>query len=223
MKKGIVIGITVILYAGLVFANDVDTHKKHNDASLAQNEEHIHKMGEMDDHMKHNLTAAKDENLGVCPVMGGKAAQKYAYEYEGKTYNFCCPGCIDAFKENPEKYMNKIKEFKLEAYQFGFEPERIVVSKGDIVRLLATSRDVNHGVSIKEYDINVPVKKGEVTKIEFIAEKAGEFEILCSVYCGKGHRKMKAYFIVEESSEKSEKQNRESNRMDNKNMIKKMK
>ena len=29
--------------------------------------------------------------------------------YKGKTYYFCCTGCRDAFKDNPEKY---IKEFE---------------------------------------------------------------------------------------------------------------
>jgi Cu+-exporting ATPase len=29
------------------------------------------------------------------------------YEYEGKTYYFCCPGCIDQFKADPEKYIKK--------------------------------------------------------------------------------------------------------------------
>ena len=37
----------------------------------------------------------------------------------------------------------------------------------------------------------------ETKKIEFIADKSGEFSILCSVYCGKGHHEMKAKLIVE--------------------------
>jgi YHS domain-containing protein len=27
------------------------------------------------------------------------------YEYEGKTFYFCCEGCKDAFIKNPEKYI----------------------------------------------------------------------------------------------------------------------
>jgi cytochrome c oxidase subunit 2 len=85
----------------------------------------------------------------------------------------------------------------LEAYKYGFSPERIVVKKGEIVKLLATSRDIPHGVSIKEYGINERVEPGKVNNIEFIADKAGEFDILCSVYCGSGHHSMKAKLIVE--------------------------
>lgn len=48
----------------------------------------------------------------VCPVSGDKIneATKATYEYKGKIYNFCCVMCIDEFKEDPEKYIEKIKE-----------------------------------------------------------------------------------------------------------------
>ena len=91
-----------------------------------------------------------------------------------------------------------VKEFNLEAFQFGYSPDTIVVNKGDVVKIHATSRDVPHGFFIKEYGINEKVEKGKVKDIEFIADKAGEFEIICSVYCGGGHHRMKAKLIVEE-------------------------
>lgn len=93
---------------------------------------------------------------------------------------------------------SKIKDIKLEAYQYGFSPDPVVVKKGDIVRLKVTSRDVTHGMHIKEYGINLSVKKGEVKEIEFLADKAGKFDIICSVYCGRGHSEMKGRLIVEE-------------------------
>lgn len=93
---------------------------------------------------------------------------------------------------------SKIKEINLEAYQFGYEPEEIVVKKGDIVRLLISSRDVVHEVYIKEYGISARAEKGKIKKVEFIARKSGKFPILCSVYCGRGHSGMKAVLIVEE-------------------------
>jgi len=92
----------------------------------------------------------------------------------------------------------QVEEFDLQVYQYGYSPERIVVKKGNIVKLHATSRDVPHGIFIKEYGINITVKKGVVEEIEFVADKAGEFDILCSVYCGRGHHSMKAKLIVEE-------------------------
>ena len=164
-------------------------------SNIYAQEHHMHGHGEHKDMMKK---AVSESDFGICPVMRESASEEYYYEYNGKTYYFCCPMCIEKFKQNPDEYISKIKEFNLEAYQFGFTPDIITVKKGDIVKLLAYSRDVIHGVYIKEYGINVPVNKGKVTKIEFIADKAGEFEILCSVYCGGGHNTMKAKLIVKE-------------------------
>ena len=69
-------------------------------------------------------TAAKDsvtqvkkaENAGnkICPVSGEAIDEKLksAYEYEGKIYNFCCAMCIDDFKKDPQKYIQKVEEQK---------------------------------------------------------------------------------------------------------------
>lgn len=29
---------------------------------------------------------------------------EYKYEYQGKTYYFCCGECLEEFKKNPSKY-----------------------------------------------------------------------------------------------------------------------
>jgi YHS domain-containing protein len=56
--------------------------------------------------------ANKDE-AGVptqCPVMGTKFKVEegsIAADYNGKTYYLCCPGCVEPFKNDPEKYLNK--------------------------------------------------------------------------------------------------------------------
>ena len=52
------------------------------------------------------LLAAERVNQ-LCPVSGDKigASGKFSYDYQGKTYGFCCLKCIKAFKKNPEKYL----------------------------------------------------------------------------------------------------------------------
>jgi len=61
--------------------------------------------------------AAQVQDAGnkVCPVMGNpiNEDEKATYEYEGKIYNFCCAGCIEEFKANPEKYIKIIEEEKI--------------------------------------------------------------------------------------------------------------
>jgi xanthine dehydrogenase accessory factor len=41
----------------------------------------------------------------VCGMEVEIATAKYTYDYEGKTYYFCAPGCKLAFRRNPEEYL----------------------------------------------------------------------------------------------------------------------
>jgi len=113
-----------------------------------------------------------------------------------KKHSSSCAACAQLFKSNPKLYAARLKKIHIQAYQFGFSPKKIVVKQGDIVRLIATSRDVPHGIYIKDYGINVTVKKGKQRVIEFIANKPGKFMIHCSVYCGHGHHKMHGFLVV---------------------------
>ena len=85
---------------------------------------------------------------------------------------------------------------EVEAFQFGFDPEKIVVRQGEDVRLKALSTDVPHGIGIEALDIDRTLDPGEEEIIEFTAETAGEFHIHCTVYCGAGHGDMHAELKV---------------------------
>lgn len=89
-----------------------------------------------------------------------------------------------------------VKEFKMTAKQFVFEPDTIEVNKGDKVRLIVTSTDVAHGITIPQYGINEKLAPGKPVTIEFMADREGTFEAFCSVFCGAGHQKMKGKIIV---------------------------
>ena len=84
------------------------------------------------------------------------------------------------------------------AKKFEFDPSVIRVKKGEKVRLIITATDHDHGFKLDTFDVNQVLKKGDPTTIEFTADKVGEFEFKCSVYCGMGHRKMKGKLVVEE-------------------------
>lgn len=69
------------------------------------------------EHSAKTTTAEKGAiNAGnkICPVTDSPIDEKTkaTYEYKGKTYNFCCPMCIDEFKKDPEKYIEKIEREK---------------------------------------------------------------------------------------------------------------
>ena len=45
-----------------------------------------------------------------CPVMGGSVDGKTFIQYQGRRIDFCCDGCPQAFKANPAKYLDKMKQ-----------------------------------------------------------------------------------------------------------------
>lgn len=53
------------------------------------------------------LAAAEAVNQ-FCPVSGDSVNSngKFSYDYQGKTYGFCCLKCVKAFKKNPGKYLS---------------------------------------------------------------------------------------------------------------------
>ncbi len=89
-------------------------------------------------------------------------------------------------------------EFTMTAKNFEFDPDTITVKKGEKVRLIITAADHDHGFKLEALDIDQVLKKGDTETIEFTATKAGTFEFKCSVYCGRGHRRMKGKLVVEE-------------------------
>ena len=90
----------------------------------------------------------------------------------------------------------EVKEIKVTARQFQFEPSTIEVNKGDKVRLVVTSVDVPHGIAIREYGINERLEVNKPTTIEFTADKEGTVTAFCSVFCGSGHSNMKGKIVV---------------------------
>lgn len=99
-------------------------------------------------------------------------------------------------QQNEKITTGEIKEFKITAKQFQFEPSTIEVNKGDKVRLIVTSIDVPHGFAISEYGINERLDPGKPVTIEFTADKQGTFTAFCSVFCGSGHNNMKGKIVV---------------------------
>ncbi len=46
----------------------------------------------------------------TCPVMEGKINPELYVDHNGRRIYFCCQGCVDTFKKDPEKYMKKVDE-----------------------------------------------------------------------------------------------------------------
>jgi cytochrome c oxidase subunit 2 len=89
------------------------------------------------------------------------------------------------------------KVVEITARRFAFEPSQIEVTEGDRVRLVVKSADGVHGLEIKKFKIEKRIPRGgEEVTIDFVANAAGTFPILCSEYCGEGHEDMKGLLVV---------------------------
>lgn len=107
--------------------------------------------------------------------------------------------CISTFLYGEElsgELEDGVRVVKVEAFRYGFTPDPVVVKEGDYVRLEITTKDVKHGIGIKEYKINAAIPPEETTIVEFLANKTGEFKVKCTVFCGFGHGRMKAVLRV---------------------------
>ena len=102
-----------------------------------------------------------------------------------------------AWAKQVKDNIDPVKTFDVIASQFKFEPATITVAEGDTVRLRLRSADRTHGIGIKAFRVKALIPKvGETVTVEFVADRAGTFDITCSEYCGTGHRAMKGKLIV---------------------------
>ena len=79
------------------------------------------------------------------------------------------------------------REINLEAWQYDWSEPTITVRSGELVRIIATSKDVSHGMAIPEINFNMRIEAGRTTVGEFMAPAPGEYAYGCSVACGPGH------------------------------------
>jgi YHS domain-containing protein len=71
------------------------------------------------------MAQQKADEKVVCAVTGEtmlKSQAKATYEYQGKTYYFCCNGCKEKFVKDPEKYIGKTADMK-DVYTCPMHPE----------------------------------------------------------------------------------------------------
>ncbi len=92
-------------------------------------------------------------------------------------------------QNNSVSATGETKEFTVRAVknEWRFEPEIIEVNQGDLVKLTVINEDeYDHGIAIDSFGISQKMPAGKTIKIEFVATKAGEYTMYCSVPCGEG-------------------------------------
>ena len=88
------------------------------------------------------------------------------------------------------------RTFYLDASRFQYTPAILTVNPGDRVKIVLSTSDVMHGLSIEGYGLETmtqPTRKGVIT---FTADKSGVFRFHCTVVCGNMHPFMTGKLIV---------------------------
>jgi YHS domain-containing protein len=52
---------------------------------------------------------AQSKPQTTCPVLGGNIDKNLYMDHKGQRVYFCCAGCDEEFKKDPEKYLEKMK------------------------------------------------------------------------------------------------------------------
>ena len=76
------------------------------------------------------------------------------------------------------------------AKKFSFSPGEITLKKGQPVIFVLKSGDVAHGLSFRDFNVNIKVGAGKTIEARFTPDKVGDFVGHCSVFCGSGHGSM---------------------------------
>ena len=84
----------------------------------------------------------------------------------------------------------------LHANQFAFRPV-LQLQRGEEYRLLVSSTDVQHGLSLQPTNLNFQVLPGYLYVIRITPDEVGEFPIICNEYCGLGHHLMTGLIVVD--------------------------
>jgi YHS domain-containing protein len=112
MKIGTMLVVTGILLVGLIMINGC---KKGEPAASETSTEQMqghegHEHAAMMEGSDKAVAAAIEQK--ICPVMGNPINKDIFIEYKGKKVYFCCPGCEEKFKAEPEKYIAKLPQFQ---------------------------------------------------------------------------------------------------------------
>jgi len=82
------------------------------------------------------------------------------------------------------------------SYPNGHKDENLHVPVDRPVRLVMRSEDVIHGLFIPAMRVQMDIVPGRYTRTWFRALKPGEYNLVCSQYCGTKHFDMRALVIV---------------------------
>ncbi len=79
------------------------------------------------------------------------------------------------------------RNFRVYASQFSYQPAVLDVNPGDTVTIELVSTDVVHGLYVDGYGVSTSADPGQPSRLTFVADRSGSFNIRCNVTCGAMH------------------------------------
>lgn len=90
--------------------------------------------------------------------------------------------------------LRELSPGKYEAYilaqTWTFLPREMTVPVGSEVTFYITSKDLQHGFKLQDTNLNVQVVPGHVSKLTITLDKPGDYDYVCTEYCGSAHAVM---------------------------------
>jgi heme/copper-type cytochrome/quinol oxidase subunit 2 len=80
----------------------------------------------------------------------------------------------------------------------GFDPSRVSVRRGEAVRIVVTTRDVEHCFAIDALRIEKRVVPGRPARVDLVPEQAGEFPFYCCLESGSQAEVERGVLVVSE-------------------------
>jgi len=105
----------------------------------------------------------QDKPQTRCPILGNQVEKEFYKDYKGARVYFCCEGCVDRFKKNPDRYLRIL-------LSKGVKLEKAVVQVTEVPQTLC------------------PVMGGKINK-EVYADYKGQRVYFCCPGCDKTFNK----------------------------------
>jgi cytochrome c oxidase subunit 2 len=87
---------------------------------------------------------------------------------------------------------------RITAERYSYEPEKIVLKKGQPVILELVAEDRMHGFNSLALGIRADVLPDQAVRVRLVPDKVGTFPFICDVFCGSGHGEMGGVITVVE-------------------------
>ena len=88
------------------------------------------------------------------------------------------------------------RTFAITARNYAFTPNRIEMTKDDLVSLTIEGADQVHSFAIDEFRIAKRIAPGTTVTIEFRADRAGSFNYYCNIAADSGCKAMRGTLVV---------------------------